>query len=562
MVFATASVVIATVLAPSARAEPGQFVDFRPLTLEELYAKRMRFSAGEPIISIGVMEGQSQVVMRGESTVRLMFRDGESTETIYGPAETRFIFRVQDARPAQIRYWVIVSDHAYGDVVAAEAEVKKWKTPRQPAKTFVTGTIVALGGKVLDTRRRLVGVGGYIKARTASKVAARLFRTKGLRTTIREEMVRLPSGTIVILDGQGQRLHTARDVVYFGTVEGGQTTIENVEHSRGYRRHGRQTRKYRDHIYVAVDRYARLTVINSVGAERLLGGLVPAEIFATAPIEALKAQAVTARGEVFSKLGHRHFAEPYHLCSEQHCQVYAGAQREKPATNEAVARTRGLLAVRPRSNPKAPLELVDSVYSSTCGGFTEDNEIVWDTPPSDSLRSKLDGNPNDPALAPFKDGLNETNIRAWLEAYPPTYDARSSFTKASKYRWRKRLTAKQLNKMVRAKRVGSLRDIKILGRGRGGRVTGIRLVGTRRSVDVLRELPVRRLFGNLNSGMFVVDLERYRNGNVYAAEFIGGGWGHGVGMCQMGAIGRAQANQTFRQILGHYYNGAVVERLY
>ncbi|MEL7371408.1 MAG: SpoIID/LytB domain-containing protein, partial [Myxococcota bacterium] len=281
-----------------------------------------------------------------------------------------------------------------------------------------------------------------------------------------------------------------------------------------------------------------------------------------APLEALKAQAVTARGEVFSKLGHRHFSEPFHLCSEQHCQVYAGAKRERAATNRAVAETRGLLAVRPRADPKAPLKLVDSVYSSTCGGFTEDNEIVWNSPASESLRSKLDGNPNDPALAPFRNGLNESNIRAWLEAYPPTYDARSSFTKPSKYRWKKKISGTKLNAMVRAHKVGFLRDIHILGRGRGGRVTGIRLVGTLGSSDVLRELPVRRLFGNLNSGMFVVDLERYANGNIYSAEFIGGGWGHGVGMCQMGAIGRAQANQTFQQILEHYYNGATVEKLY
>ncbi len=555
--------VLMLALAGPARADDlaAHFSSFTPLSLEELYAKRMRFSKGEPFISIGLMEGQSEVAMRADGPVRLMFKRRGRTKTIYGPKGSRYIFRIRRGRPAVIKHWVIVSDFAYGDILAAKADTRRWEAD-QPVKTFVTGTIVALRGKVLDTRRRLVGVGGFDDDGEARAFSERLFRTRGLRTVIRQELVTLPRGRMTIHDRRGRLLHAATNSVYFGTVDGGQITVENVEHSRGYKRHGRQTRRYRGHIYVAFDRTGRLAVVNSVGAERLLNGLVPAEIFANAPLEALKAQAVTARGEVFSKLGHRHFSDPYHLCSEQHCQVYAGAQRERPKSNRAVAETRGLLAVRPRSDPKAPLELVDSVYSSTCGGFTEDNEVVWDTPPSESLRGRLDGNPSDPALAPFKHGLNEENIRAWLEAYPPTYDARSSFTKPSKYRWKKHFTAQALDRFVASKGVGQLIDIQILGRGKGGRVTGVRLVGTAGEVDVLRELPVRRLFGNLNSGMFVLDVERSGDGALTGVEFIGGGWGHGVGMCQMGAIGRAEANQTFEQILGHYYNGAVIEKLY
>ncbi len=546
-------------LAPSS---PGQFVNFRPLTLEELYGKRMRFAGGEPFVSIGIMEAQREVTLTADGPIRLMFdEDGEARTVIEGPAQV-FTFRVENSRPAVVRYWLVVSDHPYGDVVAAEASKDRWKGEGAKVKAFVTGTIVALKGNVLDTRRRQVGIGGFKQRSAATKVSQRLFKKIGLRTVIREELVTLPSGTIGIYGRSGRQLYGAQNVVYFGTVLGARTTVKDVEHSRGYRRHGRQTRKFWDHIYVVLDREGKLTVVNSVGTERLLGGLVPAEIFSTAPLEALKAQAVTARGEVFSKLGHRHFAEPFHLCSEQHCQVYAGATREKPATNEAVAKTRGLLAVRPRPTKRTPLHLVDSVYSSTCGGYTEDNEIVWDTPPSESLRARLDGNPNDPALAPFRDGLNNDNIRAWLNAYPPTYGARSSFAKPKKLRWKKRFPAAKLKRLLRKTGVGLLEDLRILGRGRGGRVTGVRLVGSRRSVDILRELPVRRLFGNLNSGMFVVDVERHRNGRLSAVTFTGGGWGHGVGMCQIGAIGRAEAGQTFRQILEHYYNGAVVDRLY
>ena len=96
----------------------------------------------------------------------------------------------------------------------------------------------------------------------------------------------------------------------------------------------------------------------------------------------------------------------------------------------------------------------------------------------------------------------------------------------------------------------------------GGRVTGLRLVGVKGSTEVLRELPVRRLFQNLSSGLFVLDVLKNDKGEVHSLSFTGGGWGHGVGMCQMGAIGRAERGQSFKQILDHYYGGAVVEDVY
>ena len=131
-----------------------------------------------------------------------------------------------------------------------------------------------------------------------------------------------------------------------------------------------------------------------------------------------------------------------------------------------------------------------------------------------------------------------------------------------KYRWVKTISATVAEQMVAHLGVGKLRNVEVLGRGKGGRVSGVKVTGTRGQKVVLRELPVRRLFGNLNSGLFVVDVVRDSNNHVASLKFTGGGWGHGVGMCQMGAIGRAESGQTFRDILGHYYNGAEAVALY
>lgn len=550
--------------APVALEPPGgRFLPYAPLTLEDLWAKRMRFTRGEPMISVGIMEHQRSVSLRADGPTRVMFDEASLPKTSFAPPDTRFTFKVLSARPAELRWWVIVGHRGYADAEAAAKMEAEWTEAGHPARTFEVGTIVALRGNVLDTRERRVGIGGFPTRAKAEALAAELFRTKQLRTTLHEELLEPPRGLIGVYDERERLLHKAESWVYFGTVQGGQVEVLDVEHGRGYASHGHEHRRFWGHIYVVLDRAGKLTVMNSVGAEKLLGGLVPAEIFATAPLEALKAQAVTARGEIFSKLGHRHFGEPYHLCSEQHCQVYAGAAIERRETNEAVARTRGLLAFRPRDGQGAPLVLVDSVYSSTCGGYSEANEVVWDDVASPSLRARIDGMASDPALARFSKGLgDEAALRAWLLDYPPTECARSSFVRADKYRWKKTLSAAKLDDLVKGHGIGKLVDVEILGRGDSGRIRGVRLVGSSGSAEVLRELPVRRLFGNLNSGMFVMDKQRDAKGALRSITFVGGGWGHGVGMCQMGAIGRAERKQSFEQILSHYYDGAVVERIY
>ena len=559
---------MAVVWGSTARADPepgsvaGRFSAFTPLSQADLYAKRMRFTQGEPMISVGIMEHQAEVALQADGPVRLMFDEGRVPKTVFAPPGTRFTFRPLAGRPPELRHWVVVETTPYLAVEQANETKEVWQARGYPVQVFEVGTIVALQGNVLDTRARHVAVGGYAQPAQAEREVAKIFRRHALRTFIHEELSRPPAGVVGVYDEQDRLLHRATDSVYFGTVDGGLVEVRDVEHSRGYKGHGRQHRQFWGHIYVSVDTSARLAVVNSVGAEKLLQGLVPAEIFATAPVEALKAQAVTARGEIFSKLGHRHFGEPYHLCSEQHCQVYAGAGHERAASNQAVLETRGLLAFRPRADPKDALRLVDSVYSSTCGGSSEANEAVWDDEASESLRPRLDAVGEDPALARFASGLDASNIRAFLEAYPPTACARSSFVNAQKYRWRRTFKRRRLDQIGHKLGVGELRGVEILGRGPGGRITGLRLRGSVATKDVLRELPVRRLFGNLNSGLFVLDEERGPGGALVSVTFVGGGWGHGVGMCQMGAIGRAERGHDFRQILGHYYNGAVAERIY
>ena len=145
---------------------------------------------------------------------------------------------------------------------------------------------------------------------------------------------------------------------------------------------------------------------------------------------------------------------------------------------------------------------------------------------------------------------------------PPSYCARASLARPDRVRWTKHLDRSELDVIGVQLGVGALTEIEVLGRGSGGRVTGVEVRGTEGTKRVLREYPVRKLFSNLRSGAFVLDVTRDAAGGIEALDFTGAGWGHGVGMCQLGAIGRAEAGHSAAQILSHYYSGATLVRLY
>ena len=201
-------------------------------------------------------------------------------------------------------------------------------------------------------------------------------------------------------------------------------------------------------------------------------------------------------------------------------------------------------------------EPVDTVYSSHSGGHTENNENVWNQAPSPALRGVQDGG------EPVGDLHLEADVARYLDAPAQGYAWNTGYNQ-DKSRWRRTIDAAKLD--ARADDwygTGKVTLIQALGRGASGRLTGIKLVGAKRSVVVWRELPIRRLFFDLPSALATITAVRDDQGRPVNWVVNGAGFGHGVGMCQTGAIGRAKAGQSYRDILGAYYGGAKVEKLY
>jgi SpoIID/LytB domain protein len=527
-----------------------------PSGLDLLYGDRVAVTPrGEPLVTIGLATGERHVTLRSRTTLQVDFWEaGVLKRASVRPGDAVEV-SVRRATPAARQYYVDLEGTRRADAAALGAALAGWKARGYPGVTAVEeGMVLGMAGRVLDNREVRIVLDLPSRAE-AERAVAEVHGRFGTKAEIKARLSERPWGELAVRAG-GVPLGTATSYLRL-VAPGGLVQVDAVEFARGYAWHGREDRSYHGEIYVAVDPDGALAVVNVQGAEAVLAGIVPAELYASSPVEALKAQAVAARNHLLSKLGRRHHDDPFRLCSEQHCQVYAGAGKEDPRASAAVEATAGQALFHGE-------RLVECAYSASCGGHTEDNDAVWGDDADPALRARPDFDVEaHPELAAFAGPLTQL-MPTWIAATPDTFCARGAAGKADRVRWTRHFGAADISRLLAPEHagIGALRDLVVSERGPGGRVVSLELVGSKGRDTVLRELPVRKLFDNLKSGAFVIDLARDAAGLVTGVTFRGAGWGHGVGMCQLGAVGRAEAGQDYQQILSHYYGGARVERLY
>lgn len=295
---------------------------------------------------------------------------------------------------------------------------------------------------------------------------------------------------------------------------------------------------------IRVSAYGRWTMaVNVLPLEDYLEGVVPHEIGDPGPdaYAAIQAQAITARTYALTRI-ELNAAEPFDVYGGIRDQVYRGVEKGNRLATDAVRKTRGTILTHKG-------RLVQTYYSATCGGHTSDIRRVW--PHRES--------------APYLYGLYDR-------------DGRGSFCAwVHNFRWRYDFTGKELGAILRetipdelgipASRVGYLEDLRVAERSPSGRVRVLEIRtsgGTWRvSGDRIRWVlePDPAAGRILNSTLFDLEIER-RGGRVARVGIVGGGNGHGVGMCQNGAIGMARRGYSHRMILEHYYPGTVLEKRY
>jgi SpoIID/LytB domain protein len=343
-----------------------------------------------------------------------------------------------------------------------------------------------------------------------------------------------------------------------------QIQLADVEVGSGFHWETTEHRTYGGAFEFLLDQDGMITAINELFLEDYLKGVVPSEMPAGFPYESLKAQAITARVEAVSKIGLRHPFEPFDLCDEVHCQVYSGLSRNAERADMAVESTRGIFMIHRN-------EITEAFYAGVCGGHTENNENVWLINAKKYLRGVLDRDRNR-LSTPLSE---ESNVRKWIDSSPDVYcnsaskNGLRSINYSKKYfRWQVEYKRQELEKIIREKtgeNFGELIDLVPLKRGVSGRLIDLlEVVGTKKRFIINRELPIRQALSKktLYSGCFYVKKKGRSKGLTHTFILKGAGWGHGVGMCQVGAASMAHSGKKFDQILTHYYQGIFLQKLY
>jgi stage II sporulation protein D len=322
-----------------------------------------------------------------------------------------------------------------------------------------------------------------------------------------------------------------------------------------------------------INRAAGLTVINDVPLEEYVTSVISSEMSASCPLELLKAHAVISRSwlwfpkanppsaaggqrldshEIIRWYG-REAHPDFDVCADDHCQRYQGITKTfSPAAAEAVRATAGEFL---RYNGA----ICDARFSKCCGGITERYATAWEDENIPYLESVYD----DPAQS------HANSPESWIRSNPPAYcntnDSKllarvlPGFDQETRdfYRWRVVYTPEELAELIRSRLavdLGPIRDTQPLARGPSGRICRLKIAGERDYIIIGKELEIRRALSrtHLYSSAFVVDKD--------SGSFVltGAGWGHGVGLCQIGAAVMASEDKTYREILQHYYRGTSV----
>ncbi|MBR1447074.1 MAG: DUF4922 domain-containing protein, partial [Alloprevotella sp.] len=256
--------------------------------------------------------------------------------------------------------------------------------------------------------------------------------------------------------------------------------------------------------------------------------------------------------------------ELYDVCADDHCQRYQGTTRITPAAREAVQTTRGQVLTYADA-------LCDARFSKCCGGITERFSACWEDEDFDYLTSLTD----DAKASITQKNMTEDEARRFILQPPAAYCNTQDTTLLREvlndydlqtpdfFRWTQRLTPDDAARLIKEKSgedVGQVTDLLPLQRSASGRITRLRIVGTERTIDVGKELEIRRLLSpsHLKSSAFIVERE------TPSGTFVlhGAGWGHGVGLCQIGAAAMAAEGKTYEEILTHYYHHANIQKVY
>ena len=416
-----------------------------------------------------------------------------------------------------------------------------------------------------------------------------------LPTTIRLDgsfTARCVDHRIVLFDLEGVEVMKGGDITCC-PMRGGTFTLNGVTIGINFHWERKEDQTFEGALRLLATADGTITAINEISVEGYLQSVISSEMSAKAPIELLKAHAITSRSWLVAMLERqkrgtnigapplrsresemeivrwydREDHKAFDVCADDHCQRYQGITKIISAkAKEAIDSTRGSFLVHND-------EICDARFYKACGGLTELFENAWEETPVPYLQCVSDWE------HAYAEVHTEEEARAWIlsspDAYCNTTDGEilrqilPSFDQETTdfYRWKVEYTREEVERIVRKRSgidFGTIMDLVPLQRGPSGRILRLRIVGERKSIIVGKELEIRRWLSNshLYSSAFIVETERDQKGIPVRFVLRGAGWGHGVGLCQIGAAVMAARGKKAEEIVLHYFPGARLQKLY
>ncbi len=518
----------------------------------------------DPSVRIGLMEEYDQIDFSVSSKYDIVSFSGDVLES--GSTEDHLWHVVPDrTNEARAIYSILTTAFAKRD--SADKLRRSLSQQNHPARVVEVGEEILIDDRlVANNIKYRVLVGRWATEREARQNIDE-FRDDFAPRIIRQ-IVRPATGTIELFNEDFTDSRMIEDG--FRIVPRTDTSLVNLRNVRegtGFHWEREVDRTYPGTIEIRVDHRGLLMSLVELPIELYLKGVVPAEMPASFPVEALKAQAIAARSEVLSKIGLKHPNDPFDLCAHVHCQAYSGSTHYDDRASAAVDATRGqVLMLGGR--------VAEAVYSSCCGGHTEDKVNVWNPPGSPHLMGGWDADPGT-EMPDTLDLSNELDFEKWIAMKPAAWcnpEAHEGLPEIlnqaeRNFRWEVVYSRRELEDIIRRKSgedIGNLVDIVPLQRGNSGRLMEIEILGTLKNLRVQRELNIRNILSlkYLKSAAFSIEVEEGADGRPINFILHGGGWGHGVGMCQVGAGVMAAEGNNYKAILKHYYPGTTVEKVY
>ncbi len=484
------------------------------------FGASLNFKEGIPFVRVHVKNYQKQLEIEGRTSILC----GEKTIL----ADSAKI-SVKKFSKSKISYFVALEELSRSSLKIYKERASFWaEALSSEVEIFTTGAVFSINSSKIDNREYFVVLKGAKDLQTAGKFLGNLQQKfPEASITLKQVLEKEPESTLVV--NTGKKEYLCSNVV----------TIKNDEKS--YKFDGEEF-KNTSSFFITADSGNTLNLATEESVETILYRILPGEMFLSAPLETLKSQAVAARTDIFMQLGKRHISEPFHICSEVHCQKIKWEEKTiNPKFIQAVDQTRGEIILY------SGLYVARAPYSSSCGGHTEDIRNVWFTAEKEYLRGVWDMEE-----FPELDLTKEENIEQLFKLE----GAADNIKINSKFRWSKTISVKDMNNLTKKLKIGEIKAIKPIKRGVSGRIYVLEIEGVSGKTTIYGELNIRKLLDNLNSSLFI--LSKNESGFV----FRGAGWGHGVGLCQMGAIGLGQIGKDYKYILERYYPETVSTKIY